>query len=81
MTDGGFTAVVPVGIGVNFATNPDYSLGVELGGGILSPITSTAIHHNIRSRMTFIIFCHLHLPGRYRPRATDCRSFMSKRKY
>jgi hypothetical protein len=32
MTDGGFTAVVPVGIGVNFATNPDYSLGVELGG-------------------------------------------------
>jgi hypothetical protein len=32
MTDGGFTAVIPVGIGVNFSNNPDYSLGVELGG-------------------------------------------------
>jgi hypothetical protein len=32
MTDGGFTAVVPAGIGFNFSTNPDYSLGVELGG-------------------------------------------------
>jgi len=32
MTDGGFTAVIPAGIGVNFLTNPDYSLGVELGG-------------------------------------------------
>jgi hypothetical protein len=32
MTDGGFTTVVPVGLGVNMLMNPDYSLGLELGG-------------------------------------------------
>jgi hypothetical protein len=32
MKNGGFTAVIPVGIGSNYLFNPDYSLGVELGG-------------------------------------------------
>jgi hypothetical protein len=32
MTDGGFTAVIPAGIGVNYSPSPDYSLGLELGG-------------------------------------------------
>ena len=28
----GFTAVIPVGIGVNLLFKPEYNLGVELGG-------------------------------------------------
>jgi hypothetical protein len=32
MTDGGFTAVIPAGIGVNMLVNPEYSFGLELGG-------------------------------------------------
>jgi hypothetical protein len=32
MTDGGFTAVVPAGIGVDMLAGPDYCFGIELGG-------------------------------------------------
>jgi Domain of unknown function (DUF6089) len=32
MVNSGFTAVIPVGIGVNVNLNPDYNLGLELGG-------------------------------------------------
>lgn len=32
MKEGGFTAVVPAGIGVNLLVMPDYNLGMELGG-------------------------------------------------
>jgi hypothetical protein len=32
MVNGGFTAVIPAGVGVNLNFNPDYDLGVELGG-------------------------------------------------
>jgi hypothetical protein len=32
MVDGGFTAVIPVGVGANMLVNPDYSFGLELGG-------------------------------------------------
>jgi len=31
MPDGGFTAVIPFGIGLNTVVSPDYSLGIELG--------------------------------------------------
>jgi hypothetical protein len=32
MADGGFTAVMPAGVGFNMSVSPDYSLGMELGG-------------------------------------------------
>jgi len=32
MKNGGFTAVIPAGIGVNLLITPDYNLGLELGG-------------------------------------------------
>lgn len=32
MVDGGFTPVIPVGIGVNMLIKPDYNFGLELGG-------------------------------------------------
>jgi len=32
MTKGGFTAVIPIGLGANYLVSPDYSLGIELGG-------------------------------------------------
>jgi hypothetical protein len=31
MPDGGFTAVIPIGLGVNTVVSPYYSLGIELG--------------------------------------------------
>lgn len=31
-TDGGFTAVIPAGIGANLLVTPDYNLGIEIGG-------------------------------------------------
>jgi hypothetical protein len=32
MVNGGFTAVIPVGVGANILVHPDYTLGMELGG-------------------------------------------------
>lgn len=32
MKDGGFTAVLPVGLGINMLIAPDYNLGLEIGG-------------------------------------------------
>ncbi len=32
MEEGGFTAVIPAGVGVNLLIMPDYNLGMELGG-------------------------------------------------
>ncbi len=32
MVKGGFTAVIPVGLGANYLISPDYSFGVELAG-------------------------------------------------
>jgi hypothetical protein len=32
MTNNGFTEVIPVGLGVNLLFNPEYNLGVEIGG-------------------------------------------------
>ncbi len=32
MKDGGFTAIIPVGIGANLLIMPDYNIGLELGG-------------------------------------------------
>jgi hypothetical protein len=32
MVDGGFTAVIPVGVGTNVLFRPDFDLGIELGG-------------------------------------------------
>jgi hypothetical protein len=77
----GFTAVIPVGLGVNLLFKPDYNLGLELGGRYAFSDYLDGYTSQFSSSNDVYYFLNVTFTYKIRTNAKGVPSFLSKRRF